>query len=205
MTLIEVLVVLFVLGVLAAMLLPALGKAGSSRRIQCVSNLKQISLALRMWANDHDNHWPWQIPIAQGGTQETLATGKAFHHFQAISNELNTPKVLACYSDASRTKAIYWKELQDPKHLSYFVGVDADETRPQTILSGDRSISPTGQFVSGIFSWPSNAPVRWAVGMHGRSGNVAFSDGSVQQHFSDAHLRSARKKDTNAVVRLVMP
>lgn len=58
-TLVELLVVIAVIGVLAAMLLPALAAAREkSRRTVCINNLRQMSAGLEGYVQDHAEYYP---------------------------------------------------------------------------------------------------------------------------------------------------
>lgn len=61
-TLIELLVVIGIIGILASMLLPALGRAKeSARRIACVNHEKQLALALQMYTGENNGYFPPRI------------------------------------------------------------------------------------------------------------------------------------------------
>ncbi len=60
-TLIELLVVIAIIGILAAMLFPVFARAReSARKIQCLSNVKNIALAINMYLTDYDRLWPFE-------------------------------------------------------------------------------------------------------------------------------------------------
>src|SRR5437762_13205256 len=102
-TLLELLCVIAIIAILAALLLPALGQARlKAQRIQCVSQLRQAGIAFNVFAHEHADKFPMQVPASAGGSLEfaqstNLVNGEfysSFQNFQALSNDLGTPKVL---------------------------------------------------------------------------------------------------------------
>ncbi|MDB6030142.1 MAG: hypothetical protein JWM16_480 [Verrucomicrobiales bacterium] len=168
-----------------------------------MSNLKQVGLATRMFSNDHQDKFPWAVPKSRGGSLEYAGSTEVFRHFFAISNELTSPKVLCCPRDLERPKQSEWNRVSN-SNVSYFVGLDADESQPQAILSGDRSLSTTSRPWSGVMIVTKKSPPRVLPFLHNNRIIIGFGDGSVQQ-MTESEVRNWLLHTNNPPVRLALP
>src|ERR1039458_8097215 len=96
-TLIELLVVIAIIGLLAALLLPALGASRErGRRAACLSNLREIGQATHMYVNDYT-----VMPITADDSGNVLWDGTAYGHYAQLINKgylPGDPKVFYCPS-----------------------------------------------------------------------------------------------------------
>jgi len=183
-TLVELLVVLAIIGILAALLLPAVSQAKlRAQRAACVSHLREIGLAFHIFANDHRGKLPMQVPMSEGGSAEFVRAPSglplAFRHFQPLSNELVTPKMLICASD-TRLPGANFAVLQN-KNLSYFVNIAAEHGKATSILAGDRNLTKGWQGGGSLLRLDANSYLRWTHELHRFKGNLLFGDGHVEE------------------------
>ena len=200
-TLVGLLIIIAVLAILAAMLLPALASAKrKAQRINCVNNLKQDGLAFRLWEGDNGDKYPMAVSTNKNGTMEYAAD--VFRHFQVMSNELSTPKILVCPAD-NRTAAASFARLKN-QNVSYFVGLDATEVRPPMLLTGDRNVTNGLSPVRSVLELRPEIPAGWTEDMHNGQGNVGLADGSVQQ-VSIPGLLQILKNTGDSTNRIALP
>src|SRR5215471_19167422 len=120
-TLIEMLVVIAIIGVLAALLLPTFGRIKESgRATSCLSNLHQIGTALQLYVQENNNRLPNMRDRLLSGTNDLPSPD------MVLSNHLGNVNVMRCPSDREhrfeQTGSSYsWNSLlngEDADHLS---------------------------------------------------------------------------------------
>ena len=122
-----------------------------------------------------------------------------------MSNELNDPRILLCPNDTEREAATNFDSFNNDKYVSYFVGVDADQTNPAAILAGDRNLEIDRKpLAHGMNLVNSKSLIGWTSKIHREQGNFALADGSVQQS-SGSSLRAQLQAAGLATNRLVLP
>ncbi|MDA7915773.1 hypothetical protein N9B94_00895 [Verrucomicrobia bacterium] len=165
---ISVFVLIVIIVAAISIILPLLLKVTSrAQRMQCVGNLKQISLASRIHSNEHHEQLPFQTRgfihsrLGSRGNESNTdlfhntTSLQTWHLFQVLSNELPSPRILICPKDNARTSnttvhfqqdSIAGSSYSNPVSgqndaTSYFLGLNANEVRPMAILTGDRNIT----------------------------------------------------------------
>lgn len=188
-TLVELLVVIAIIGILAALLLPALnlGKLRAKQSF-CENNLSQIGIGFHIFGHDHDSKFPMAVSMDEGGAMEFVENGYragdifyfGFHVFQTLSNSLAEPRILICPADLNRVAASNFPHLQNT-NVSYFYNANADFLDANSILIGDRNIATNSVLQPTILRLGGGSRLRWTRELHQFKGNILFADGHVEE------------------------
>ena len=163
-TLIELLVVIAIIGILAAMLLPALAKAKESgKRIACNNNLRQLGLAMRMYVDDNQGTLPPHLSASRWPDKFYELYGRNLKILLCPSETTNSPATTSISNNvadsAPRSYFIngwndyFYDKLGEPDFTSvYMVGQyqtglkeNAIDHPSETILLGEKN-SGRGDF-----------------------------------------------------------
>ena len=198
-TLVEMLVVVAIIGILAALLLPVLNQTQQrAKQVQCVNNLRECGLAFHLFANDHKGLFTTHVSTNDGGSMEFIAPGYqvmrpslynfSFQQFRPLGSEIVTPKLFACPGDLERWAATNFSQFNN-WNLSYDIGLKADASIPLALLAADRSMGtcPIGNITGSIGHVPPPTNLfkywtAWGAKNHGQNGNVLFPDGHVREY-----------------------
>jgi len=200
-TLIDLLVVVAIIAILAAMLLPALSQARErARQAKCMSNLKQLGLIITMYANDYGEYIPrrmttgegiWTVPLRNAGYLKSAYPNPASNILICPTNFIYVKSNPSYYVNGTygynrtisgywykntRLYAENWKKLSDFDNLSNHF-ILADKKGTSSSYDHAFSISKNEEEV-----FPPSAPSAAIGGFsysHNNGANLLFLDGHV--------------------------
>jgi prepilin-type N-terminal cleavage/methylation domain-containing protein len=131
-TLIELLVVIAIIAILASLLLPALAKAKQKAwTISCISNLKQIGLGLKMYADDNEDRYPQSGGSIRWNLTDPNSSSNGW--MQQIYGYVQNTNVYHCPGNAQLPP-------QNQSPFNYFNGV-----RAAYVAAGDQCAAVNGR------------------------------------------------------------
>jgi len=183
-TLVELLVVIGIIALLVSILLPALNKAREdAKRVRCLSNLRQLTMAWQMYTQDSKGHLcssntpgypsnPWWYWVAGGNTLDCLYNGKLWPY-------LHNYEVYKCPNDRVMYTHTYsmngWLAGEDGARIF----TSGQITRSWATMVFIEELDPRGYEINSfmINHYPAQGWTDNPANMHVNGDTVAFADG----------------------------
>jgi prepilin-type N-terminal cleavage/methylation domain-containing protein/prepilin-type processing-associated H-X9-DG protein len=193
-TLIELLVVIAIIAILASMLLPALQKArAKAREISCTNHVKQLNLAMTMYAGDNDGHYPtndkarWHVLLLSYAGDAKVYQCPVETYTRGYATNYNL-----CGWNTSMTDG----QVVGPSTTSMFV----DTAQCSSGVTSTTNAEDFNNYATGSSDWQWTPPSSWTgtemgtrysdsdsnrlrrpVGRHDGALNVGYCDGHAER------------------------